>query len=395
MFSKDELNILWPFYLSIFIKALFVLISPYFLLYFMDVGLTFFQISILFSTFYFTSIIFDIPTGAVADLYGRKFSVVLSYIFTAIIIILIPFFTNFYYLLILFLIWGITDTLRTGADEAWVISNLKEKSKPSLIETFYSKSMSIGNVGVVVAPLIAAFIVSKFNMSLLWILQGISVFVATFVLLFAKERFKKDQVHIRESFKKVSKQSKDSISFSLKHPVILKLLISIVFLSFILSATSLLWQPYLKDFNLPLPYFGYILSLAGFLAIFGPILTTYFSKKFSKKSNYLSLLISIHLIILLLVYFINSLVLAAFVVIILYVAISFILPVERPFFQRFVPDEKRATIGSFNKMVATLGSGVAMLLVGFLADFIGAKNTLASMGFFLIPSLWLYLRIKK
>ena len=74
----------------------------------------------------FTSLLFEIPTGAIADIYGRKFSVVLAYIFAGIIIILVPLSRNFYYLFFLFLMWGITDTFRTGADEAWVISNLKK-----------------------------------------------------------------------------------------------------------------------------------------------------------------------------------------------------------------------------------------------------------------------------
>ena len=129
--KKEELIILWPFYLSSFLNM--ALISSYAIIYFMNLNFSFFQISILLALSTFVSVLFDIPTGAIADIYGRKFSVVLAYALLGIITILVPLSTNFYYVAVLFFMLGAVGTLRTGADEAWIISNIKNARKSMLM----------------------------------------------------------------------------------------------------------------------------------------------------------------------------------------------------------------------------------------------------------------------
>jgi len=395
MFKKEEFKILWPFYLAEFIDCSFSLITAYFILYFLDIGLSLFQTSIILSISCFTTVLFEIPTGAIADIYGRKFSVILSYLFAALILVLVPLSSNFYYLFFLFLIWGITDTLRSGADEAWVVSNLESKKKSHLIETYYAKTVSVGNFGLVIAPLIAAFVVSALNMSYLWTFTGVATLIAGLILLLAEEKFVREKIRVKESLNRTIKQAKDSVRYGLKHPIIFKILIASIFLLFVIAASWLLWQPYLKEFNFPLPYFGYLKSFISLLAVAVPMITVRFAKKFSKTSKYLSLLILIFLIILASVYFISTVTLAVAAVVLIYLATDFIQPVEQPFFQKFVPGKMRATLGSFKSTVGVLGVGLATIIIGFLADIIGPKNAFVSLCVFLIPTLIFYLKIGK
>ena len=102
MFKKEEWGLLWPFYMSYLLNALTYFVMPYFYIYFLEQGLSIFQVSIILCVHSIIHVIADIPTGAIADLYGRKFSVLLSYICTAVWLIIIPFSSNFYYLLAVF-----------------------------------------------------------------------------------------------------------------------------------------------------------------------------------------------------------------------------------------------------------------------------------------------------
>ncbi|MBW2997791.1 MFS transporter [Candidatus Woesearchaeota archaeon] len=393
MFKKEELKLLWPFYLTALVHP--SLISAYAVIYLVGVGLSLFQIGILMMVNAGIHILCDIPTGAVADIFGRKASVILSVFFSGVLFILIPLSSNFYYLLLLFAIWGVTQTLETGADQAWVVSYLKHHKRAGFIEEYYSKFASISNIGGVVWPLAAAFIVATIGIKHVWTFQGMFTLVAALILLFAGEHFKRKKTHIKQLFSKTLRQSKESINYGMKHPVILKMIISLTFFWFVAAGAGLLWQPYLQGFDMPLEYFGFLMSLVGILAIFAPLLTIRIAKKFSKKSRYLALLMFIQLLILFAVFFVDSMMLAAIIIVLLFLAMEFVEPVEAPLFQKFLPERKRATLGSFKSTTGVFAMGVVMLLGGLVADIIGSRYTLVCLAAFLIIPIVFYLKIGK
>jgi MFS family permease len=75
MFQKNELKILSPFYAHSLLFNLSKVIMPFYVLYFLDIGFSFFQIALISSIRSAISLIFEIPTGVIADKYGRKKSV--------------------------------------------------------------------------------------------------------------------------------------------------------------------------------------------------------------------------------------------------------------------------------------------------------------------------------
>jgi len=374
---------------------MFSVLAAYIVIYLMDLDFSFFQISILLSLSYLTSFLFDIPTGAVADIYGRKVSVVLGFLSTGILVMLIPLSQNYYFILFLFALWGVSHTLITGASDAWVIANLKQKRKTALIDDYYVRGHSLVSLGTIICPLIAAFIVARYSMSWLWFLEGAGIFIAGLILLLPKEKFRRGKAHLKDSLQLTIKQSRKSIKFGLTHPILFKLLAALLFFTFVLAAAAILWQPYLKEFDMPLPWFGYILSLSGALSVAVPFIAQKLSKKFSRTSSYLIIVVAALMVILLSTLFIETVLLAAVVVILLIISMMFYMPIEEPFFQRFVPEKIRATVGSFKNIVGTLGAAVATLIVGGLADLIGVRYTLTLVALLLLPALYFYWRSRK
>ena len=129
-FKNGEIKHLGIFYLEKFISSLLFFAPAFWILQF-NQNLNLFQIGILFSILSITSFLFEIPTGAFADIYGRKASVLFSYFLTAITLIFLSFITNFYATALIFAIWGIANTFSSGAKESWVIDNLKFNKKES------------------------------------------------------------------------------------------------------------------------------------------------------------------------------------------------------------------------------------------------------------------------
>ena len=74
IFKKDELKLLWPFYLESLVFGLSAVIMPFFIIYFLDLGLSYFKIALLGSVYSFFIFLFEVPTGAFADGFSRKYS---------------------------------------------------------------------------------------------------------------------------------------------------------------------------------------------------------------------------------------------------------------------------------------------------------------------------------
>ncbi|MCK4999260.1 MAG: hypothetical protein KAS23_06990, partial [Anaerohalosphaera sp.] len=70
------------------ISKLFYILPGFMVVYFTGLNFSMFQISLLIAAWPLATLIFEIPTGAFADIYGRKFSVLLG-LFLQFMIILI------------------------------------------------------------------------------------------------------------------------------------------------------------------------------------------------------------------------------------------------------------------------------------------------------------------
>ena len=63
---------------------------------------------------------FEVPTGVVADLYGRKLSVVISLLVMGSATILVGAVPQFWAILLGWVLWGFGLTFMSGAYEAWI-----------------------------------------------------------------------------------------------------------------------------------------------------------------------------------------------------------------------------------------------------------------------------------
>src|SRR4051812_4706631 len=121
LFKKDEVKHLWPFYLYLLVNGMSIMIYPFFVIYFMNLGFSFFQISVITAAQGFAMFLFEIPTGSFADTFSRKHSIIMGFCIVGIAGILIPFTTNFYLIIALWSLGGVGLTFTSGAEEALVI----------------------------------------------------------------------------------------------------------------------------------------------------------------------------------------------------------------------------------------------------------------------------------
>ena len=111
MFKKDRM--FFRFKLYGFLKNL-RFFEPFILLIFMQNGLTFLQIGVLYSVRDLSNYILEIPTGVFADAFGRRKSMVLAFSAYIASFLVFFFFVDFYIYILAMVLFGLGEAFRSG-----------------------------------------------------------------------------------------------------------------------------------------------------------------------------------------------------------------------------------------------------------------------------------------
>jgi len=133
--------------------------DPFFLLFLVDKGLSFTQIGTLFAVKEILVNLFNIPSGAIADLYGRKKSLsfaLLSYVCSFIIFSFAETILPLYLAMFLF---GIGDSFRAGTHKAMIFDYLRRMNRLQDKTFVYGYTRAWSQRGSAASVLIGAMIV--------------------------------------------------------------------------------------------------------------------------------------------------------------------------------------------------------------------------------------------
>ena len=117
-------------YLYFFLMSLSIT-RGFWMIYLASKGMSLVQLGILEGLFHVTSFVMETPTGAIADLFGRKFSRILSRFFLVGDALLILYGTSFTHFLLAFMLCAIGWNLESGAGDALVYDSLVEIQEES------------------------------------------------------------------------------------------------------------------------------------------------------------------------------------------------------------------------------------------------------------------------
>ncbi|MCK4798566.1 MAG: MFS transporter, partial [Spirochaetes bacterium] len=133
--------------------------DPFIILFFKEMGLSFFQIGILFAIREVATNFLEMPTGIVADSFGRRSSMIfsfISYIISFIIFYLFPFFW-IYAIAMIFFAFG--EAFRTGTHKAMILEYLKIKNLTQHKVDYYGHTRAASQLGAALSSIIAAVLV--------------------------------------------------------------------------------------------------------------------------------------------------------------------------------------------------------------------------------------------
>lgn len=131
LMSRSLESNIWKYYIIGFISS-FLLIAPILIPFFVDLGLSATDVFVLEAAFALAVLISEIPSGYFADVFGRKYSMLVSVLLALVGTVIFAVSSTFEAFLIAELIWGIGAGFRSGADSALLydtLIQLKQKTK--------------------------------------------------------------------------------------------------------------------------------------------------------------------------------------------------------------------------------------------------------------------------
>jgi MFS family permease len=185
------------FYLNSGIREI-IPIYPLYAIMFSEHGVGPLELSILFSVWALIGIVTEIPSGALADTYSRKWLIVTSGIIKSLAFCCWYLWQDFYGYALGFIIWGLGSSIRSGAWEALLHDILKEQNKENLFTRHYGKIRSIGTMGVVMGELLGGYLIIHGYDIVLLISASIPVLASLVFFIMVTEPPAEEEVYERD-----------------------------------------------------------------------------------------------------------------------------------------------------------------------------------------------------
>ncbi|MHC4662233.1 MAG: MFS transporter, partial [Planctomycetota bacterium] len=380
LFKKDELRHLWIFYLHQILTAAFAVVWIYLVVYLHEAGFSYTVISVAFGFWGVSMFLFEVPTGAIADTLGRKASTVIGLAGNAVCILCVPFIESGVLLCVLIALWGILVTMISGASDAWVVDFLKGKKRGDLVEVYYVRIHVIMSLGFVIATVISGFTVKYFGMEMLWYINGSASLAGTILLLFQEENFERRKFTLGGSLRQSLGNMKEGAVFSLKNRNVLLLMAASAVIFMGAEIGFINWRPYLLTTGIALENLAFVSTIGWSLCALLPIAVSRMIKRFGREKYVLAGAFLAHSILLVVVMYVTSPLVAAVFYVIAHTRMAFMTPVLEPYFQSMLPSKVRATVGSFKAMLIGLAFALADGVNAALADGIGVQSMMGIAG---------------
>ncbi|MBI9058366.1 MAG: MFS transporter [Labilibaculum sp.] len=367
----------------------FMLTMPIIVLFYQENGLSMQDVLTLKGIYSVAVVALEIPSGYIADVWGRKKSLILGSILGCLGFVVYSFSHGFSGFLTAELILGIGSSFISGSDSAMLYDSLLKMKKEKDYLKQESRVMSVGNFAEALAG-IAGGSLALISLRTPFVFQSFIAFIAipASILLVDPNQ---NAVKIKVGFKHIL----SIVKFSLWDNAILRW--NIVLSSVIGCATlTLAWfiQPYLRDLDMEVSTIGVIWTLlnltVGFVALSAYKIEGYLGK--NGTSIFIVLGVSIGFI---LTGWFNSLI-GVGVLFFFYFVRGIATPVLKDYINRITESEMRATVLSVRNFIIRICFALIGPFLGWYTDHFTLSSALMLAGgiFFVLGGISVLFMIK-
>lgn len=334
-------------------------------------GLSLSQILIIQSAYSIAIVLFEFPSGLLADNYSRKNLYSLSKLFLIIMFLIVLFSNQFYLIFAAWFCYGIAAALDSGTLDAYIINQLKLAHHGAELRKFLALSNRLEIVGLLLGSSLGGILYHFIGINI-YVLGTVFLVVSTLIsFFFFKETTKSDS--LQDSHVMIlKKQITDSFKELRKQPR-LSLILIFDFLTQIFFQTHFqLWQSFFLSKGIDSQYFPFFYITFQVITLFSYSINIDGVKKYTGVLKFSPLIVFLPL-----TFFLGKIEIfltAYFIFVFVFYVIEFILNYQ---FKKMVSVENISSLISFKSTVSRIGSVLLLCILSFMVKQMSVSAVMA------------------
>jgi MFS family permease len=353
-------------------------------LFLLDAGLS--NLEAFTANAFFTAgmVLFEVPTGVVADLRGRRVSFLVGAltlaVATMLYVLMWSVHASFWAWAAVSVLLGLGFTFFSGATEAWLVDALTATGFTGSLDSVFGRAQAVQGAAMLVGSVSGGFIAQATTLAVPFVLRAVLLGV-TFVLAavtmhdlgFTPARGKRPGPEVARIFHA-------SLRYGLGEPPVRWIMLTSPFTGGVSIYAFYAMQPYLLElYGDPQAYgvAGLAAAIVAGAQIVGGLVAPRVRSLFRRRTSVLLLSTGLSAVALLAVSVVPSFGAVIVLLVLWSAAFAAALPVRQAYLNALIPSEQRATVLSFDSLLSSAGGVVLQPALGRGADVWGYQATFA------------------
>lgn len=371
-------------------------------LFLLDAGLTNFEAFLANAFFTAGMVLFEVPTGVIADSWGRRASYLLGTVTLAVSTLL-------YFVLwqmhAPFIAWaaasallGLGFTFFSGAVEAWLVDAMQSVGYKGELESVFGKGQVVSGIAMLSGSIAGGAIAQFTNLGVPYIVRAIILgilFVVAYVAMkdlgFFPDRTKRPLAAMKSI-------ARSSLNYGLRQPSVRWIMLAAPFTASVGFYVFYALQPYLLELYGDEKAYGIAGLAAAIVAaaqIAGGLLATKIRGLFKKRTSALVAVLLATVVTVLALGAIAQFWAAIVLMMIWGLLFAAGMPIRQAYLNSHIPSKQRATVLSFDSMMGNTGGIIVQPALGRVADITSYGQSFIVGGLVQIIAVPMLIRSKK
>ena len=320
-------------------------------------------------------VLFEVPTGIVADTIGRRVSYLLGTLTlmasTFLYVLLWQIGAPLWEWAIASMLLGLGFTFFSGAVEAWLVDALTATGYTGELETVFGRGQIVSGAAMLIGSVAGGFIARQTSLGVPFVLRGL-VLIVMFGLAF---RLMHDVGFTPEKggrpLAEMRKIAANSIDYGWRVPAVKWLMVESLFTGGVGIYAFYALQPYLLElYGDPQAYqvAGLVAAIVAGAQIAGGIAAPRIRRLFRRRTSALIATAGLSVVALGLIGLVESFWAVIGLIVVWGLLFAATLPIRQTYLNGLIPSRQRATILSFDSMMSSTGGVWTQPLLGRAAD---------------------------
>ena len=370
--------------------------DPFIILFFTSVGLLYFEIGLLYAIREICINIFEMPSGFLADSFGRRKAMLVSFSSYLVSFIIFFLFQDFWMFALAMVFFASGEAFRSGTHKAMILDYLKRRKIEKLKVEYYGRTRSASQLGSALSALIAICLIFYFGEYRFIFLAAIVPYIFALFLMASYPRYLDGDITNRGCLKESFSETWKSFTGIFKNRDSVRGILNSSIFGGLFKASKEYLQPVLEAMAIALPVLLFmadqeriaiVVGLAYFVLFLISAITSRSAGRFASRYNNLARPINTTFIfggILILMAGLSVHYLWYIIAVLAFIGLYIMQNIRKPLNIGYISDtissDIMATGLSVEAQIVTIITAIFAPLIGWMADVYGIGIALIVVG---------------